>query len=71
MISEIYKKWHELGRPITTDVLNNCAAHTHLNPSKNTQLEFLSPNTTDVILEAIQENLLTSSSRDKEGSARI
>jgi hypothetical protein len=74
-------------------VLDNFAAHPHLNPLYNIQLEFLSPSTTSLvqqmdmgiiknlktlyctklvnyIFEAIQENLLTSSTA-KKVSARI
>jgi hypothetical protein len=52
MISEIFKKWlmswnvvlqWKSGKILL--VLDNCAAHPHLDSLKNIQLEFLSPNT--------------------------
>jgi hypothetical protein len=56
MTSEICKKWLMIWavklqwklRKILL-VLENCAAHPHLDSLKNIQLEFLSPNTTSLV----------------------
>ncbi|XP_035232701.1 tigger transposable element-derived protein 6-like [Stegodyphus dumicola] len=101
MASELFKEWlkdwdRELQRQSrkVLVLLDNCAAHLHLDCLMNVQLKFLPPRTTtsvqpmhmgiiknlktlyrarlvNYILEAIEEILLTSSSKANEVSAKV
>ncbi|KFM62118.1 Tigger transposable element-derived protein 6, partial [Stegodyphus mimosarum] len=99
MTSELFREWlkdwdRELQRQSRKVLLDNCAAHPHLDCLKNIQLEFLPPTTAALvqpmnmgiiknlktlncarlvthILEAIEESLLTSSSKVSEVSAMV